>query len=53
MKKRDPFPLNEMDHKFGKMVIFSQQYEILDIRKCNLMARVFTFDIPEIVSPGT
>ena len=23
MKKRDPFPMNEIDHKFGKIVIFS------------------------------
>ena len=28
MKKRDPFPMNEMDHKFGKIVIFSKQYKI-------------------------
>ena len=53
MKKRDPFPMNEMDHKFGKIVIFSKQYKILEIRKCYSMALVFTFDIPEIVSPGT
>ena len=45
--------MNEMDHKFGKIVIFSKQYEILEIRKCYLMALVFTFDIPQIVSPGT
>ena len=53
MKKRGPFPMNEMDHKFGKIVIFSKQYKILEIRKCYSMALVFTFDIPEIVSPGT
>ena len=27
-KKRDSFPMNEMDHKFGKIVIFSKQYKI-------------------------
>ena len=27
MKKRDPYPMNEMDHKFGKIVIFSKQYK--------------------------
>ena len=53
MKKRDPFPMNEMEHKFGKIVIFSKQYKILEIRKCYSMALVFTFDIHEIVSPGT
>ena len=37
----------EMDHKFGKIVIFSKQYKILEIRKCYLMALVFTLDIPE------
>ena len=45
--------MNEMDHKFGKIVIFSKQYKILEIRQCYLMAFVYTFDIPEIVSPGT
>ena len=45
--------MNEMDHKFGKMVMFSKQYKILEIRKCYSMTLVFTFDIPEIVSPGT
>ena len=49
MKKRDPFPINEMDHKFDKIVIFSKQYKILEIRKCYSMALVFAFDIPEIV----
>ena len=53
MKKRDPFPINEMYHKFGKIVIFSKQYKILEIRKCYSMALVFTFHIPEIVSPCT
>ena len=47
------FPINEMDNKFGKIVIFSKQYKILEIRKCYSMALVFTFDTPEIVSPGT
>ena len=46
MKKRGPFPMNEMDHKFGKIVIFSKQYTILEIRKCYSMALVFTLDIP-------
>ena len=27
------FFMNEMDHKFGKIVIFSKQYKILEIRK--------------------
>ena len=45
--------MNEMDHKFGKIVIFSKQYKILETRKCYLMASVFTFYIPQIVSPGT
>ena len=51
MKKRYPFPM--MDNKFGKIVTFSKQYKILEIRKCYLMALVFTFDIPEIVCPDT
>ena len=42
MKKRDLFPMNEMDHKFGKIVIFSKQYKILEIRKYYSMALVFT-----------
>ena len=45
--------MNEMDHKFGKTVIFSKHYKILEIRKCYSMALVFTFDIPQIVSTGT
>ena len=53
MKKRDPFPINERDHKLGKIVIFSKQYKILEVRKCYSMALVFTFDILQIVSPGT
>ena len=53
MKKRDSFLINEMDHKFGKIVIFSKQYKILEIRKCYSMALVFTFDIIQIVSSGT
>ena len=28
MKKRGPFPMNEMDLKIGKIVIFSKQYKI-------------------------
>ena len=42
--------MNEMDHKYGKIVIFSKQYKILEIRKCYSMALVFTFDISEIVA---
>ena len=53
MKKRNPFLMNEMDQKFSKIIIFSKQYTILEIRKCYSMALVFTFDIHEIVSPGT
>ena len=53
MKKRGPFPMNEMDHKFVKIVIFSKQYKLLEIWKSYSMALVFTFDIPQIVSPGT
>ena len=45
--------MNEMDHKFGKPVIFSKQYKILEIWKCYSMALVFIFNIHEIVSPGT
>ena len=40
------FPLNEMDLKFGKIVIFSSKYNIVEIRKGYSMALVFTFDIP-------
>ena len=36
-----------------KIVIFSKQYKILEIRKWYSMALVFNFDIPQIVSPGT
>ena len=35
--------MNEMDHKFGKIIIFSKQYKNLEIRKCYSMALVFTF----------
>ena len=45
--------MNEMDHKFGIIVIFSKQCKILDIRKCYSMALVFTIDIPQKVSTGT
>ena len=33
MKKRNWFPMNEMDLKFSKMVFFSNQYKILEIWK--------------------
>ena len=46
--------MNEMDHKFSKIIIFSKQNKILEIeKKCYSMTLVFTFDRPEIVSPGT
>ena len=45
--------MNKLDHKFGKIVIFSKQYKILEIQKCYSMALVLTFDIPQIVFPGT
>ena len=45
--------MNEMDHEFGKIIIFSKQLKILEIRKCYSMAMMFTCDIHEIVSPGT
>ena len=48
-----PFLLLYAPHEFGKSVIFSKQYKILEIRKCYSMALVFTFDIPQIMSPGT
>ena len=51
--KKDLFAINEMDHKFSKIVIFSKQYKILEIRKYYSMAMVFTFDMLEIVSTGT
>ena len=38
MKKRDLFPINEMDFKFSKIIILSKQYKILEIRKCYSMA---------------
>ena len=40
MKKSDPFPMNEMDSTFNKIVIFSKQYKILEFRKCYSMALV-------------
>ena len=51
MNKRNTFPMNEMGHKFSKIVCLSEQYKILEIRKCYSMALVFTFRIHEIVSP--
>ena len=51
MKKRDLFPMNEMDIKFCKIVIFSNHYKILEIRKCYWMALVVTFNIT--VCPDT
>ena len=38
MKKKDRFPMNEMDLKFGKIVIFSKQYKLLEIQNCFSMA---------------
>ena len=46
MKKMDLFPMNEMDLKFSKPVIFYKRYKILEIRKCYLMALMSTFEIP-------
>ena len=46
MKKRDLFPMNEMDLKFNKINVFSNQYKILEIRKCYSMALMFTLDTP-------
>ena len=46
MKKRDMFPTNGMNLKLIKIVILSNQYYILEIRKCYSMAMMFTFDIP-------
>ena len=46
MKKRDLFPMNEMDLKFCKIAIYSNQYKIFfEIRECYLMALMSTFDI--------
>ena len=53
MKKRDLFPVNEMDLKSSKIVILSYQYKNLEIRKCHSMTLTFAFNIPQIVSPGT
>ena len=38
--------MNEMDVKFSKIVIFSNQFKLLEIRKCYSMALKFTYDIP-------
>ena len=46
MKKRDLLTMNEMDLKFSKIVIFPNQYKILEIRKCYSTALMSTFDIP-------
>ena len=43
MKKRDLFPMNEMDLKFSKIVIFSDQYKISEIRKCYSMVQISHF----------
>ena len=42
MKKRDLIPMNEMDHKFNKIVIFLLSIENLEFQKCYSIA----FDIP-------
>ena len=34
LKKRDPFPINERDLIFSKIVIFSNKYKNSKIRKC-------------------
>ena len=46
MKKRDLLTMNEMDLKLSKIVVFSIQYKILEIRKCYSMALISTFFIP-------
>ena len=38
MKKRDLFPMNEMDLRFNKIVIFSNQNKRLEIRNGYSMA---------------
>ena len=50
--KRDPFPINEMDHKFGKIAI---SLTIQNFRSPKMLfdGLGVTFDIPQIVSPGT
>ena len=53
MKKKNLFPMNEMDFEFSKIILISKQYKILEIRKCYSIALVFTFDIHEKVSLGT
>ena len=34
MTKRDLFPMNEMDFKFNKIIIFSNKYKLFEILKC-------------------
>ena len=46
MKKRDLFPMNEMDLKFSKIAIYSNQYKILEIRERYSMALMSSFVIP-------
>ena len=46
MKKRGMFPINEMVLKFNKIVNFSCQEEILEFRKCYLIALAYIYDIP-------
>ena len=53
MKKWNLFPMNEKHIKFNKIAIFSNKYKKLKIRKCYSMALMCTFDILEIVCPGT
>ena len=45
MKKRDLFSMNKMDLTFSKIIIFSIQYKILEIRECYSMALMATFGI--------
>ena len=52
IKKRDMFPMNEMELQFSKIFIFSSnQCKILEIRKCYSMALMSTFDISKIKCP--
>ena len=46
MKKRDILPMNEMDRKCYKIVPFSYQYQIFEIRICYYAALMVTFNIP-------
>ena len=42
-----------MDINLAKLLFFSNQFKILEIRKCYSMAIIFTFDIAKIICPDT